>query len=141
MNFEGTVEITVNIASPVKSITLNIASPLELHSAVLSHSALKTESTRPATKFDYNTKRERVTIHFAGGEIAAGQAKIGLRFTSILDSSMMGYYVSIALCSFSLHSIIVHGSTLRSLMVESNLERNWIDLHLARILIADEFHE
>ena len=110
MTFEGTVEISVDIASAVESITLNIASPLELHSAVLSHSALKTESTRPAVKFDYNTKRERVTISFAGGEIAAGQAKIGLRFTSILDSSMMGYYVSTALRSTPYHSPHFHAS-------------------------------
>lgn len=94
MTFDGTVVIDVNVSKAVDSITLNIASPLVLQSAVLSHSALKTESTRSAINFDFNTKRERVTITFAGGEIAVGQAKIGLRFQSPLEPSMMGYYVS-----------------------------------------------
>lgn len=94
MHFEGTAEIEVDISAPVSSITLNVAAPLQLHSAVLRHSALKTESTRPATAFEFNQKRERVTITFAGGEIAAGQATIGLRFESPLEPSMMGYYAS-----------------------------------------------
>lgn len=92
--FSGTAEITCHVSQAVRSITLHVAAPLELRAAVLSHSALKTESTRPATNMKFDKKRERVEIEFAGGEIAPGTIRLGLRWDGELETSMMGYYAS-----------------------------------------------
>jgi aminopeptidase 2 len=91
LTFAGTVEIHLNILNPVPSITLNVAAPLQLKGAVLAHSALKTESLRPATEMTLDEKRERVEIKFAGGEISPGLVKLGLRWEGELEASMMGW--------------------------------------------------
>lgn len=92
--FSGSAEITVHLSKAVPSIVLNVASPLSLKSAILSHAALKTESLRRATEFVVDEKKERAEIKFAGGEIAAGEVKLGLRWEGRLEPSMMGYYPS-----------------------------------------------
>lgn len=94
VTFSGSAEITCTVSKPVQSITLHVAPPLSLKAAVLSHAALKTESVRPATKMHFDAKRERVELEFAGGEIAQGQIKLGLRWEAELETSMMGYYAS-----------------------------------------------
>lgn len=93
MTFSGTVVIDLAIHSAVPAITLHAAAPLKLYSAALVHGSLKTESTRPATLFKYDEKKERVTIEFAGGEVAPGTAKLALRFDCALLPSMKGFYV------------------------------------------------
>lgn len=94
LSFTGTAEITLNILAPTPSIILNVTAPLTLKAAILSHTSLKTESLRPATELKHDTKRERVEISFAGGEIREGTVKLGLRWESKLEPSMMGYYAS-----------------------------------------------
>lgn len=90
LHFSGTSVIHLNLASAQESITLNIALPLKLKNAVLSHTSLKTESVRPATKMVLDEKRERVTLSFAGGEVQQGSVKLALRWEGKLEGSMMG---------------------------------------------------
>lgn len=90
LRFSGTAEITLDIKVPTSTIVLNVAAPLSLKAAVLSHTALKTEAARPATTFTLDEKRERVEIAFAGGEVAAGTVKLGLRWEGALEVSPCG---------------------------------------------------
>ncbi|GJN87500.1 hypothetical protein Rhopal_000449-T1 [Rhodotorula paludigena] len=94
LSFTGTAEITVNVHRPVSKLILHAASPLELEAAVLASTQLKTESVRPAEHIRVLEKKERVEITFAGGEIAQGEHKVGLRWKAPLDDSMLGYYKS-----------------------------------------------
>lgn len=73
---------------------MNVTNPCLLKNATISHNSLKSESLRPATTFNFDKKKERVEITFAGGEIGPGQVKLGLRWEAELDSSMQGYYAS-----------------------------------------------
>ncbi|SCZ99097.1 BZ3500_MvSof-1268-A1-R1_Chr3-1g05810 [Microbotryum saponariae] len=94
LSFSGTAEITIDVLEDVPSLVLNVAEPLIIQHAVLSHTSLKTESTRPASELKLHTKRERIEITFAGGHVAAGQVKLALRWQGELDNSMQGYYRS-----------------------------------------------
>ncbi|KAK4690347.1 hypothetical protein P7C70_g9606, partial [Phenoliferia sp. Uapishka_3] len=94
LKFYGSAEIILNITEATSSIIINAGAPLHLKAAVLSSTSLKTEALRPATSIEIDTKRERAEIKFAGGEIAAGMVKLGLRWECPLESSMMGYYAS-----------------------------------------------
>lgn len=92
LTFSGAGTITVDVSEPVKSLTINAASPLEVEAAVIASTSLKTESVRPATKIQVDAKKERIEVHFAGGEIPKGEHKIGFRWKGTLDTSMLGYY-------------------------------------------------
>lgn len=94
LTFSGTSEILVQVSEPVEFITIHAASPLKVEGAVLASTSLKTESVRPATKIQVDEKKERLVVHFAGGEIPKGEHKIGFRFKGTLDTSMLGYYRS-----------------------------------------------
>ncbi|CEQ41474.1 SPOSA6832_03182 [Sporobolomyces salmonicolor] len=95
LSFSGVAEIHVSVSEPVQSIVLNVAAPLKLEAAVIGSTSLKTESLRPVVSLALDEKRERVEIKFAGGEIAKGEHRLGLRWKGVMDTSMMGYYRSV----------------------------------------------
>ncbi|GAA6002057.1 hypothetical protein JCM10207_003055 [Rhodosporidiobolus poonsookiae] len=89
--FSGTVEILIDVAEPSQTLTLHARVPLEVQAAVLGGQHVK---NRRATHFHADKEKQRLTLSFEGGEIAAGQHKVGLRWTCPLDDSLGGYYRS-----------------------------------------------
>ncbi|SCV72291.1 BQ2448_4985 [Microbotryum intermedium] len=95
LTFSGTAEITLDVLHETPSIVLHIAEPLQLKNAVLSRtSTTGPPSHRLATGFKFDAKRERVEIVFAGGNIAPGRVRLGLRWDANFPDSQMGYFLS-----------------------------------------------
>ncbi|SCV72292.1 BQ2448_4986 [Microbotryum intermedium] len=93
--FSGTAEITIDVRHEVPSIVLYVAEPVQIRHAVLWQASLNgASSKRLATNFKLDAKRERVEIVFAGGNIAPGRVRLGLRWESQLTDSLQGYYRS-----------------------------------------------
>ncbi len=87
-NFNGEVEILLELAKPVKEITLH-AAELKITSAILYHGSSKLRFQ----SISYDEQLETVTLSF-GEKIQIREAKLYLKFSGILNDKMRGFYRS-----------------------------------------------
>ncbi|KAG6813612.1 hypothetical protein H0H92_009229 [Tricholoma furcatifolium] len=92
LEFEGFVDVSLDVKDETSSITLNTAS-LELGKASLYSDALKTEQEPSGESF--NTVSERVTYVFPTAIPAGSKAQLKIGFAGKLTGGMAGYYKSL----------------------------------------------
>nr|CDS24674.1 puromycin sensitive aminopeptidase [Echinococcus granulosus] len=90
--FCGKVTICMALTQPTNSIVLN-AKKIEIVSARVSNSALKSELIAPTKSIVYDEKQEKVTINF-DSKLEKGDADLCLEYKGILADDMHGFYRS-----------------------------------------------
>ncbi|KAL5105863.1 Puromycin-sensitive aminopeptidase [Taenia crassiceps] len=90
--FHGKVTISMSLTLPTNSIILN-AKKLDILSAKVRHSALKSELIAPTKSIVYDEKQERVTINF-DSKLGVGDADLCLEYKGVIADDMHGFYRS-----------------------------------------------
>ncbi|CDS43300.1 puromycin sensitive aminopeptidase [Echinococcus multilocularis] len=90
--FCGKVTICMALTQPTNSIVLN-AKKIEIVSARVSNSALKSELIAPTKSIVYDEKQEKVTINF-DSKLEKGDVALCLEYKGILADDMHGFYRS-----------------------------------------------
>lgn len=93
LTFSGTAEITVTISKTVPHIVLHATSPLVLEAAVLG-TVDASGAARAAEHIHVDEKTLRACIRFKGGQVEAGQYKLGLRWRGSLDGMCPAAHLS-----------------------------------------------
>jgi len=91
--FDGRVQVKLQVNQDSNIITLN-AHELNLSSAKLQSSALKTESSQEATDIAYDQQKNTVTLTFAESVPAKSEAVLDIVFDGTLNEQMAGFYRS-----------------------------------------------
>ncbi|KAJ3295271.1 Aminopeptidase 2 mitochondrial [Borealophlyctis nickersoniae] len=92
-NFSGTVEVSLNVNETTKQIVCN-ANELEIKSAKVTTSHVKTETSQDATNIAYDKKAETVTFDFATEIPKGATAVLRIEYTGIHNDKMAGFYRS-----------------------------------------------
>nr|POF11405.1 aminopeptidase 1 [Quercus suber] len=91
--YQGTVDIAVDIKTPVSSITLNTLQ-LKLHSAEVFSEAGKTASSTKSSDISYEAKTQRCKLTFDQELPPSSKAVLSIAFEGTINNSMAGFYRS-----------------------------------------------
>nr|POF17706.1 aminopeptidase 1 [Quercus suber] len=92
-DYQGTVDITVEIKRPIRSVTLNTLQ-LKLHSAEVFSEAGKTASSTKCSSISYETETQRCRFEFDQELPQSPKAVISVAFQGTINNSMAGFYRS-----------------------------------------------
>ncbi|KAJ3087181.1 Aminopeptidase 2 mitochondrial [Quaeritorhiza haematococci] len=91
--FNGIVDVSLKVNETTNTIVCN-SKDLEIHSAKVTYTHLKTESSQPATKIDVDNTKEIVTFHFESPIPVGSDATLTISFTGSHSDKLSGFYRS-----------------------------------------------
>ncbi|KAI0484343.1 peptidase family M1 [Xylariaceae sp. FL0804] len=92
-SYQGEVNIDVKIQEPTKEIILN-ALQLRLHKAEVTLQQSKTSAVFSTAAFDYDDKKQRVTLRFTDAIPPSQKAALKISFQGIINNDTAGFYRS-----------------------------------------------